>query len=145
MSERAVAYPAPTVAVVPVRIGSLKDQLALRFGQILAQPFVLQEKRAHRMSKGISKGLKKTIPPHSQGSSAWICRPGRAWRWPPGRIARSTHAGSGSPGRQAFLEWGTHSARDTAPQESPTATELNLFIYFLAARCVFRHSLKIIV
>jgi len=59
MSERAVAYPAPTVAVVPVRIGPLEDQLALRFGQILAQPFVLQEKRAQRMSQGIPKGLKK--------------------------------------------------------------------------------------
>jgi len=59
MSERAVAYPAPTVAVVPVRIGPLEDQLALRFGQILAQPFVLQEKRAQRMSQGIPKGQKK--------------------------------------------------------------------------------------
>jgi len=44
MPERAVPYPAPTVAVVPVWIGPLEDHLSLRLGQILAQPLVLQEK-----------------------------------------------------------------------------------------------------
>lgn len=62
---------------------------------------------ARKRVQGISHWIAartKGVPLHSQGSSAWICRPGQAWRWPPGLIARSTHAGSGSPGRPACLE-----------------------------------------
>lgn len=43
--EGGVSNPAPTIAVVPVGIWLLKDKLALGFGQVLAQSFILQSRK----------------------------------------------------------------------------------------------------
>lgn len=42
MPEGGVSNPAPTIGVVPVRIWLLKGELALFFGQVLTQSFILQ-------------------------------------------------------------------------------------------------------